>query len=91
MIMDEKAKCIECGICSEKCGLKIEPMKLLLLYNDYLGGNEDAVRKEVAKLPEGKAPWNCFCCGTCEFYCPEHIAVWKYIGSLANLTRDKRD
>ena len=81
----EKVDCINCGSCENKCKLGLFPKNLVALYNEFLDGNEDSVKKKIASLPKEQHPSKCFGCGTCQLSCPQKIEIWKVNGALANM------
>lgn len=83
----EKVDCIGCASCEDKCKLGLFPKELVALYNEFLDGNEEAVREKVAKLPDAQHPDKCFGCGICQFHCPQKIEIWKVNGALANMVK----
>ena len=66
----------------------LDPEKLLDLYNLFLDGKEEYVRKEIAKLPEEQRPDRCFGCGSCQFFCPKQVEIWKTLGRFAKLLKE---
>ena len=84
----EKADCIDCGSCENKCKLGLFPKELVALYNEFLDGKEEEVKAKVAALPEAQHPSKCFGCGTCQLYCPQKIEIWKVNGALAKMVKE---
>lgn len=77
IINQRTVPCTGCRYCVSHCPMELEIPFLIQLYNEAKVANPDEFNNPwgIFDVPEGKKPWDCIGCRSCEAVCPQNITI----------------